>query len=382
MHSLIEEKLFAIVRRALTGAPIPPEYVPDAAELEAVCALAKRHDIAQFPAAAAEELGWPLPGKYRQELPLAVSRVANLEYEQSAIARALENAAIPFVLLKGSLVRAFYPESWMRTSCDIDVLVHEEQLDAAIAALVSALAYRVDGEKTFHDISLFSPSGVHLELHFHLQESIDMCNATLARVWENLLPLDGFSFGYRETPEYFLFHHLAHMAKHLRSGGCGIRPFLDLWLIRKQCACDEAALRALLEEADLLAFTKSAEKLAAHWMENAPIGETEQLLEGFVLTGGVYGVRAQSIAVKRSISGSAGAYLWQRVFMPYEGLCTQYDWLQGRKYLVPAAQMLRWGKLLQKDKCRRARSEANLTLSMGEEQNAAVAALLRDLHLT
>ena len=42
---------------------------------------------------------------------------------------ALEKAQIPFVPLKGSVIRKYYPEAWMRTSSDIDVLVHKEDVE-------------------------------------------------------------------------------------------------------------------------------------------------------------------------------------------------------------------------------------------------------------
>ena len=33
------------------------------------------------------------------------------------------------------------------------------------------------------------------------------------------------------TDEMFYFYHIAHMAKHFEEGGCGIRPFIDLWTL-------------------------------------------------------------------------------------------------------------------------------------------------------
>lgn len=68
----------------------------------------------------------------KQHLQQIVFRVVycykrmNYEYEQ--VCDALEKAEIPFIPLKGVVIREYYPEPWMRTSCDIDILVREKNL--------------------------------------------------------------------------------------------------------------------------------------------------------------------------------------------------------------------------------------------------------------
>ena len=56
------------------------------------------------------------------EIIKAIYRHAQLSYEYVAVCDALETAQIPFIPLKGSVLRKWYPEPWMRTSCDIDIL--------------------------------------------------------------------------------------------------------------------------------------------------------------------------------------------------------------------------------------------------------------------
>ena len=62
----------------------------------------------------------------------AAWRVRNIENEQGRVRKCLEEAEIPFILLKGAVVRDFYPEAWMRTSSDIDVLVPRGELSHAV----------------------------------------------------------------------------------------------------------------------------------------------------------------------------------------------------------------------------------------------------------
>ncbi|MBE6534224.1 MAG: hypothetical protein E7678_04560, partial [Ruminococcaceae bacterium] len=46
----------------------------------------------------------------------AVWRVKNIVNEQGRVRKCFEEAEIPFILLKGSVIRDYYPEAWMRTS--------------------------------------------------------------------------------------------------------------------------------------------------------------------------------------------------------------------------------------------------------------------------
>lgn len=57
----------------------------------------------------------------------------------------------------------------MRTSCDIDVLVREIDSEKAKSVLVDEYGYVYRG-KGSHDISLFSPTNTHIELHYDFIE--------------------------------------------------------------------------------------------------------------------------------------------------------------------------------------------------------------------
>ena len=51
------------------------------------------------------------------------------------ITSALDDAEIPYVPLKGAVLQYLYPDPNMRTSGDIDILTHEEDLDRAVHAI-------------------------------------------------------------------------------------------------------------------------------------------------------------------------------------------------------------------------------------------------------
>ena len=72
-----------------------------------------------------------------------------------------------------------------------------------------------------------------------------------------------------------MFYILAHMSYHLLSGGLGIRPFLDLWLLERRTVFDREKLRTMCGEAGLLPFYETGLQLTKVWLEGAAHTEAE-----------------------------------------------------------------------------------------------------------
>lgn len=159
----------------------------------------------------------------------------------------------------------------MWTSCDIDILVHETDLEKAVSALTSELQYTADDKKNYHDISLHSPNGIHLELHFNIQENIETLNRVLSRVWQYAKPVDKTAYRHEMTNEFLLFHIIAHLSYHFVTGGCGVRPVIDLWLLLNALHFDQCELDALLSDANLTQFFESVKSLASVWLDGKPL---------------------------------------------------------------------------------------------------------------
>ena len=70
--------------------------------------------------------------KFEKQILTAIYRYENINSELETLKTAFEEEKIPFIPLKGSVIRQYYPEPWLRTSCDIDILVHEEDIERAI----------------------------------------------------------------------------------------------------------------------------------------------------------------------------------------------------------------------------------------------------------
>ena len=271
MKEIFNELMFNVIQSVICGNHLSEntkEGLRNSDTASAIITIAKRHDIAHMVAYGLlnNKLVDDIDNQIHFLIYRKIHRHETLNYELTRIVDVLEKNKIPFIPLKGSVIREHYPEPWMRNSCDIDVLVHTENLEVAISCLVKNLQY-IEGERTTHDVSLFSPQKVHVELHFDLVEEGRAKSAieVLEHVWDNVSAHQGYKYWHDMTDEYFYFYHIAHMAKHFETGGCGIRPFIDLWILDHMNNVDRVARDALLSQGNLLKFTTVARELSEVW---------------------------------------------------------------------------------------------------------------------
>ena len=347
-------------------------------------ALARYHDLTHLLALGLRNNGLLTleNGELEKEIFHAAFRFEQLNYELTSICRTLERAQAPFIPLKGSVLRQYYPEPWMRTSCDIDVLVREEDLNRATAALADALDYRIE-TKSAHDVQIFTPSGQHIELHFNLIEDhrIKGASAILNRVWDAAVPCGGWTYQYEMPDELFYFYHIAHMAKHVENGGCGIRPFLDIWVLMHYVPHDRDRREQLLADGGLSAFARQAERLTEIWFGNGVRDDTACHLENYIINGGVYGNLVNQISVQQIKQGGRLRYACSQIWLPYEALKWAYPSLERKPQLLALYELRRWGRLLFIDGIGRGLSKLRLNSSISNECTANVRELLSALGL-
>ncbi|MBR5529331.1 MAG: nucleotidyltransferase family protein [Oscillospiraceae bacterium] len=353
--------------------------------LEKVCALATKYDLAHLLGIALNKLGFgntPVAQIAGRQQMMATFRYVQLSHEQESIIAVLEEGQIPFLPLKGAVLRGLYPEGWMRTSCDIDVLVHEEDLDRAAELLQTKLQYTLRG-KTAHDLALNAPSGVHLELHYSVLEKseLSMLPKVLESIWEAAVPAEGKQYNMMLDDAMFYCYHIAHMAKHFEIGGCGIRPLLDIWVLRHRVFYKEDARKDLLQKGGLLAFAEAAENLSEHWFSGKNADPISRQLAQYILSGGNYGGVENRIAVKHTQNQKGFAYVLSRLFLPYDTMKIQFPILEKQKWLLPFCHVARWFKRLFDGGSARAAKELQTNANMTEEKVLSTEELLRHLGL-
>lgn len=313
---------------------------------------------------------------------MSVYRYEQSQTEIKKITHVLTELKIPYILLKGPRVRKYYPEPWLRTSCDIDILIHEEDLDLAINGLMEKCSYKKQ-ERNYHDVPLVSPNNILLELHFNIKENMDNLDKVLIKVWDYSSPVDKDNcLEYEQSNEFFLFHLLAHTAYHFQHGGCGIRSILDLYLIHHQMPYNDEKLRMLCREAEIETFYEYVIQLSEVWFGECSHTPVTLAMEKYILHGGTYGTKDNSIAMEQTRQGGGHTqYIRGRIFMPYKALKMKYPILERHKYLTPIYQVVRWYKALSSGKLKKYTAELHLSKRINQEQLDSAEKLLEALKL-
>ena len=381
-----EQVLFALLRAAVCGQPVAEDVKAacTAEMMESVYTLANRHDLAHLAGYALSKLDLPKCDgltKCQMATKQAIFRYMRLDLAYGQICAALEKAQIPFIPLKGSILRDYYPEPWMRTSGDIDILVKPETIDDAVVALQEARQCH-EAQKGDHDVSLFFADGVHLELHYDTMPEgyvINSSDKVLSQVWEDAVPVRPGAYHRNMSDGMFYFYHFAHWAKHLTISGCGIRPVLDLWVLNHCIKPDWEGRRNYLEAGGLRVFAEAMEKLAEVWFSGAQSDEKTDRLARYVTGCDIYGTLAQQALQQQQKMGGKLRYAWHRIFIPYHKIKHSYPVLEKHRWLLPVCYVMRWCRVLFRGRAKHAVNEMQLIATASKSEGEQLEVLFQYL---
>lgn len=377
--------LFKLLRKEICGEDFSFDISSATAELYLhLYKISELHDIAHITGAALNSMGArtdsELGAKFQRSRLLAMYRYTQISYELSEICKALEASRIPFMPLKGSIIRRYYDKPEMRTSCDIDIYVKDSDLERASSVLVSDLGYTL-GLKNIYDVSFTSASGVHIELHFALTEGDERIEKVLETIWDTASKADNSDCHYIMSNEMFVTYHIAHMAKHFTHGGCGIRPFIDLWIAKNKMGYDEAKVNWMLKECGLGVFGEAVFLLSDVWFADARHTEITKEMEEYIVSAGSYGTVENKVAISQAKKGGKIKYALGRIFPSFKKLKIYYPRLEKYPVLFPYYQVKRWFRIIFSKDSKFAFSELRANISVSEEKKNRLVSLCNNLEL-
>lgn len=381
------EMLMALLKTEILGESLEEKTIQQITPevIKKLYAIAIRHDLAHLVGAALKKQNFlgddEVSKKFFYDLCYAVARTEMIQSEQSKIYELFEEEQIAFVPLKGAVIREYYPESWQRTSCDIDILVRQDEVERAKELLVSHIGYCVR-LYNYHDISLYSSSGVHLELHFSILEHKDNIDLLLGDVWDYVSPIEKDSYQYIMSPEYFMFHILAHMLHHFLHGGCGIRAFIDMWLLRTQVGYDKKVLDDLCQMCGIQTFAKYVWKLTDIWFSDGKHDDVSLAMESYIVNGGTFGNKKNMMTITKTGTEGKMRYVLKRFFPSKKVLSIPFPQLNEMPFLYPYYAIKRWGKLLTPEKIHSTVKEMKLYNEIPQDCVEGVKELFRKLEVS
>ena len=365
IRQLLTEIFYSVLNESESAPEIAKKLTPEV--LIPVCRLAKKQDLLHVVSGFVQnnkiDVEPELGARLHRALLTSVYRCEQMKHTLTEICDILEKAGIAYIPLKGSVLRPHYPYESMRTSCDIDILIHREDLESAIQSLVDK-GYRREKEM-YHDVSLYSPGGIHLELHFTLNEGINALDSVLKDAWSYAVLSEGNRYEFEEC--FFVFHMYAHMVYHFLSGGCGARSLMDIWVMEHKMGMSHACAEELLAKAGIDTFAAEMSRVANQCFTENRLDAFSELTLKYIYAGGVYGNSENAIAVKKSKNNSALVYILRRMFMPYRSMVYSYPILKKAPFLLPFCWVARWIKAIF-GKSKKITAEINCVNNMSEEK--------------
>ena len=235
--------------------------------------------------------------KFKSQFDTSLYRAVQRDVAIEKIRNTFERCGIPFILLKGAYLMNLYPESWMRSSSDVDVLVKLGDHSIAVEALKQSGFTAFTESK--HDVSFYTQERFHVELHYLLIEKDWLPNTAnlLEDIWNYTTSSDKNERIIND--ELLYLYHLAHMAKHFKIGGCGVRSFIDLWFLNHSIDYDASKRKSILSESDIQVFAQQCELLSEQWFSNKITNQKYDEFEEYIINGGIYGTTERKVIIEK-----------------------------------------------------------------------------------
>lgn len=253
-------------------------------------ALSEHHSMTNIIAYVTDDtIPKEIADRFLQHSSLAFARYMRYEYETKEICRIFEEKKISYMLLKGFVMKDYYPSPEMRTMCDVDILVKPEDLDK-IDEIMTERGYENLKLERDDEVTYLKKPMLSYEMHLQLvSKSHTKIYSYYRNGWQ--FAKQASAYGYKMSNEDFFVFLVAHFAKHYRAAGVGVRPVVDVWLYLKKFKdkLDWSYIDAELDKLGMKNFAYNLFKLSDYWFENAAADKKLEDMSLYVLTSGIYG---------------------------------------------------------------------------------------------
>ncbi len=262
-----EQKIICrIVGAALLGGEIPACDVSDWKEIHQEFV---DQTILAIPGTILKQLPMPqeIFKQWKLEMITGSARSIRLMDDQNELVRLLEQQAIPYVILKGVAAAKYYPEPWLRTMGDVDLIVPQGYFDQTKQLMLQNGFAATDDDQEGNRHAAFAHNGVHYELHRYFSITEDDAGRKLDEIVyqgiENSGETQIMNYAFRTLPEPVNgIVLLAHIRQHL-SSGLGLRQMADWFMFVRQELHDEQwpAFRQMSDQIGLTQLAKAATRI-------------------------------------------------------------------------------------------------------------------------
>lgn len=343
-------------------------------------------------------MSWPIcpPDQQKMLRSVCLNTIAAFNrrgIQTTMLLQQLEQAGIEHIVMKGFVLREYYPVPELRTYGDVDLVIHPEDRQRC-HALMQKLGFQTDTD--WEPVFSYRRVEEYYEIHTHIME-VDVSDKADHReyfeaVWSHVEQKSGMTF--QLTPEFHFLYLITHIAKHLVGSGAGLRMYLDLGAFIRHFGdtLDWSFIRRELETLKLWPFANVALTLVqcGFGVESPlalePVEErTWNTFLSFTLQGGVFGQAGMDSGTNTLKAQSRGGEITRvgavrkRLFPSAKTIESRYTYLQKKPWLLPVAWVHRL--ILTRDTWRQHTKEAQGILTANLDAVEQIKALYQQLGL-
>ena len=228
----------------------------------------------------------------------------------------------------------------MRTFTDIDIYVGVE-FDIAEKVLFE-LGFEKLVDTDYNDVSYVKKPSLHIELHKDLFPEDYAFNGYFDDPYKHTKIKEGYKYFHLYHDNDFFIHVLCHLYKHFTFGGCGLRQYLDIYVMTKKLDLDFEYIRSELRSFGMEGFLDTTLKLNRFLFDGEkPDDELLEIAE-FVLNNTTFGNADNRLVLdydkghgeKRTVCGNI-KYFADRWQLRYSQMKQRYSILKYLPFLLP-----------------------------------------------
>lgn len=291
-----------------------------------------------------------------------IIQAQNISYIEKVLSR-LKKSGVKVIGLKGLVLRNFYNNPLLRTMCDIDILIDDDDLSKA-KLILNDIGYIEHEDQCKHHVKFIHSRFLPIEVHWTILKDnfLNKSGFQKSEIWDEAVEVSNgdsnfLSLGWTDLTIYLLIH----MASHFQSCGFGLRQLYDFYIFieEKSTSIDWQQVINQLQSYNLGVFSayifqccnmlfKLNIPVEIEKLSNSDSYIVEELLEE-ILTSGVFGDKNNKIMLSNILSnkvtkkyGSKKVTFLKvvRVLLPTKSkLEENYSYVKKNKLLIPIVYM-------------------------------------------
>lgn len=329
-----------LLSSVLNGAE--PVAMPEGMTLEGLYAYQNEQDVSNMAYVALQKLGFSAGQlkELQEDYKLNMLREARFELGGQQVFDAFEKAEINFLPLKGAILKNYYPNPALRTFTDIDIYVGKDFEKAE--KVLFELGYEKTGFDEHNDVGYSKKPSLHIELHKELFPDDYDFEGYFDEPFKHTDLKDGYKYYHLYKTDDFFIHVLCHLYKHFTFGGCGLRQYLDIYVMTKKMELDMDYIRSELRSFGMEGFLDTTLKLDRFFFDGEkPDDELIEIAE-FVFNNSTFGNAENRLVLdydkqngeKRTLWGNI-TYFMDRWQLKYSQMIPRYKVLKYLPFLLP-----------------------------------------------